>query len=142
MSKVVLFIFTFQISTFLSGNRRPHTPYRSEDPKEWILNKNSRRLQELISKAKNESLFEDIDEIIKQQGTEEETSCIRLLVCKITPFVHKMQEAVFGENSNNFEKTDKIRGSAIMYRHLPTEAEINKRSDICERRHTDCNLNE
>lgn len=130
----------FQISTFLSGNRRPGRPYRSEDPTEWILNKRSSRLQELISRAKNESLFNDIEDLVKEQGSDEDTSCIRLLVCKITPFVQKMQEAVFGKDGDG--KREKLRGAEIMYRHLPSTEEINKRGDICERRHRDCDLNQ
>ncbi|CAG9788049.1 unnamed protein product [Diatraea saccharalis] len=118
------------ISTFLAGNKRPNRPYRSEDPTTWILNKRSRKLQELITKAKNESLLDDIEELIKNQGDEEETSCIRLLTCKITPFVHKMQIAVFGKEVENKDDVKKIRGAAAMYRHLPTASEINERSDI------------
>lgn len=77
--------------------------------------------------------------MIREQGSEEETSCIRLLVCKITPFVNKMQKAVFG---NEDQGSESIRGAAIMYRHLPSADEINERHDICEKRHTGCNLNE
>ncbi|KAF9424268.1 hypothetical protein HW555_000661 [Spodoptera exigua] len=132
------------ISTFLSGPRRPSKPYRSDDPMEWILNKNSRNLQELIAAAKNESLPGTIDELIQEHGSDEETSCIRLLVCKVTPFITRMQKTVFGnekeENDASFPKEP--RGSATMYRHLPTAEEINARNDICERQHKDCNLNE
>ncbi|XP_026752453.1 uncharacterized protein LOC113512739 [Galleria mellonella] len=133
------------ISTFFTGPKRSHGQYRSEDPTNWILNKNSGRLQELINTAKNESILYDIDELIKQQGSDEETSCIRLLVCKITPYVHKMQNAVFGENnSSNADNGNlrDLRGSAVMYRHLPTADEVKATSDICERRHKDCDLNE
>ncbi|XP_028155861.1 uncharacterized protein LOC114349613 [Ostrinia furnacalis] len=129
------------ISTFLAGNRRPNRPYRSDDPIEWVLNKRSSRLQELISRAKNESLFNDIEGIIEEQGSNEETSCIRLLVCKVTPFVHKMQEAVFGKEGRDV-KPGKLRGAATMYRHLPSTDEIKERSDICERKHRDCDLNQ
>ncbi|KAJ8720207.1 hypothetical protein PYW07_012250 [Mythimna separata] len=131
------------ISTFLAGPKRPSKPYRSEDPTTWILNKNSRNLQDLIAAAKNESLPDTIDELIQEQGTEEETSCIRLLVCKVTPFISRMQKTVFG----NEEKTKderfykELRGSALMYRHLPTAEEINARNDICEQQHKDCDLN-
>ncbi|XP_053608291.1 uncharacterized protein LOC128674043 [Plodia interpunctella] len=125
------------ISTFLAGPR-PSKPYRSEIPTAWILNKNSRSLQDLISRAKNESILQEIDEAIKQQG--EETSCIRLLVCKITPFVHKMQNAVFGkENSTDLRG---LRGSDVMYRHLPTAEEIRESGDSCEQKHKECDLNE
>ncbi|XP_030022852.2 uncharacterized protein LOC115442035 [Manduca sexta] len=130
------------ISTFLAGPKRPVSRNRSEDHTAWILNKNSRKLQDLLSRAKNESLSEDIEELIKQQGSEEETSCIRLLVCKITPFVNRMQKAVFGRENQTNTKYKKSVGVEIMYRHLPTEQEINNRSDICERRHKTCNLNE
>ncbi|KAI5646363.1 hypothetical protein NE865_01825 [Phthorimaea operculella] len=128
------------ISTFLAGPKRPSRPYRTDDPTAWILNKNSRYLQDLLAAAKNESLPEALEEIIKQQATEEETSCIRLLVCKITPFVAKMQKAVFGEKSENFDKG--LKGSALLYRHLPSAEEIDERNDHCERKHRDCDLND
>ncbi|KAF9794591.1 hypothetical protein SFRURICE_018654 [Spodoptera frugiperda] len=133
------------ISTFLSGPRRPSKPYRSDDPVAWILNKNSRNLQDLIAAAKNESLPGTIDELIQEQGSDEETSCIRLLVCKVTPFITRMQKTVFGTGEEERDKArfaKELRGSAIMYRHLPTAEEINARNDICERQHKDCNLNE
>ncbi|CAH2982804.1 unnamed protein product [Chilo suppressalis] len=128
------------ISTFLAGTKRPSRPYRSEDPTAWILNKRSRVLQDIISEARNDSLIDDIEDLIKNQGDEEETSCIRLLACKISPFVHKMQVAVFG--TEKMEDFKKVRGADSMYRHLPTAEEINKRSDICEQKHRSCNLKE
>jgi hypothetical protein len=81
--------------------------------------------------------------MIRNQGDEEDTSCIRLLACKVTPFVHKMQKAVFGEDNGKENNEDlKFRGATAMYRHLPSADEINKRSDICEQKYRDCNLNE
>ncbi|XP_059063006.1 uncharacterized protein LOC131855722 [Achroia grisella] len=131
------------ISTFFAGPQRSHGTFRSDDTS-WILNKNSLRLQELIAAAKNDSILYDIDDIIKRQGSDEETSCIRLLVCKITPYVHRMQDAVFGKNGGSTDsgKPKDLRGSAVMYRHLPTADEIKAHSDICERRHKDCDLYE
>ncbi|KPI92586.1 hypothetical protein RR46_13807 [Papilio xuthus] len=129
------------ISTFLTGTRRPGRPNRSEDPKMWILNKNSNRLQYLIATAKNESLPDLIEQMIQQQESTKETSCIRLLVCKITPFINKMQNTVFGADDPN-DKLKERAGAAFLYRHLPTSEEINSRSDLCEKRHKNCNLNE
>ncbi|XP_075977134.1 uncharacterized protein LOC142977244 [Anticarsia gemmatalis] len=132
------------ISTFLTGPKRPSNPFRSEDPTMWILNKNSRKLQDLLTAAKNASLPETIDDIIQGQGTDEETSCIRLLVCKVTPFIYRMQKTVFGNEDEKMNGgfSKEVRGSAAMYRHLPTAEEINARNDICEQQHKDCNLNE
>lgn len=55
-----------------------------------------------------------------------------------------MQKTVFGnEDEVRDERFGKeLRGSAVMYRHLPTAEEINARNDICEQQHKDCNLNE
>ncbi|XP_045773591.1 uncharacterized protein LOC123872994 [Maniola jurtina] len=133
-------IFVAQMLTsFLAGPRNPTRQYRSEDLTTWILNKNSQRLQDLIATAKNESLPEHIEDLIPDQEYDEETSCIRLLVCKITPFVSKMQKAVFSEDE---ELDKKMRGAAFMYRHLPTSEEINSRGKICERKYKDCKLYE
>ncbi|XP_026330857.1 uncharacterized protein LOC113238262 isoform X2 [Hyposmocoma kahamanoa] len=44
------------ISTFLTGPKRPGRLRHSEDSTSWILNKNSRALQDLLKTAKNESL--------------------------------------------------------------------------------------
>ncbi|CAG4996476.1 unnamed protein product [Parnassius apollo] len=131
------------ISTFISGSLRPGKPNRSEDTTAWLLNKNSRKLQDLITAAKNDSLPDIIEDLINEQQSEEETSCIRLLVCKITPFINKMQSTVFGKDDpvskNNFSDSS---GAAILYRHLPTTEEIHNRSDVCERRYKGCNLDE
>lgn len=90
--------------------------------------------------AKNESLSDLIEQMIQQESTEE-TSCIRLLVCKITPFINKMQNTVFSEDDPNDKSRERI-GAAILYRHLPTSEEINSRINFCENRHKNCNLNE
>lgn len=138
-----VYYLLFQISTFLAGPKHPPNPYRSEDPTTWILTKNSRRLQDILATAKNSTLPDAIDELIKEQGTEEETSCIRLLVCKVTPFIYRMQKTVFGnEEEKDARFSKELRGSALMYRHLPTAEEITARNDICEQQHKDCNLNE
>ncbi|CAH2041472.1 unnamed protein product, partial [Iphiclides podalirius] len=130
------------ISTFLSGKLQRGKPHRVENPTEWILNKKSRRLQEIIATAKNESLSELIEDIIKEQESQEETSCIRLLVCKITPFITKMQNTVFGGSDMriNNNSTDSF-GAEILYRHLPTTKEIYNHSDVCEKRYNECDLN-
>ncbi|XP_026330856.1 uncharacterized protein LOC113238262 isoform X1 [Hyposmocoma kahamanoa] len=128
------------ISTFLTGPKRPGRLRHSEDSTSWILNKNSRALQDLLKTAKNESLPDTLDDLITQQGSEEETSCIRLLVCKIIPFVTRMQRTVFGNET--LDSNGDIRGSASFYRHLPSSDEINDRSEVCERKHKDCNLND
>lgn len=131
------------ISSFIAGPKRKSEHYRSEDPMLWILNKNSKRLQDLITTAKNSSLPGAIDELIQEQGTEEEISCIRLLVCKITPFISRMQKTVFDNEEATSETFSKeFHGSKALYRHLPTAEEINSRSDICEQQYRYCNLNE
>ncbi|XP_023941352.1 uncharacterized protein LOC112048170 [Bicyclus anynana] len=134
-------IFVAQmITSFLVGPGTPNRPQRSEDLTTWILNKNSRRLQDLIATAKNESLPEHIEELIREKESDEETSCIRLLICKITPFVNKMQKAVFNEENEGIH--EKRSGGSIMYRHLPTSDEVNARSKVCERKYTECKLYE
>lgn len=77
--------------------------------------------------------------MIKEQSAEE-TICIQLLVCKITPFVNKMQEAVFSQKDSKVDK--KLHGAAFMYQHLPTPEEINDKNDVCERKYKDCKLYE
>lgn len=132
------FVCSFQISTFLAGPKRPNQQYRFEDTTQWILNKNSRKLQDIITAARNESLPDILEDIIKDQ-TDEENSCIRLLVCKITPYVTKMQKAVFGKEKLEEPTT---RGADSMYRHLPATSEVDDRSAICERKYRECDLNE
>ncbi|XP_045452059.1 uncharacterized protein LOC123661103 [Melitaea cinxia] len=133
-------IFVAQmITTFLAGPRRQNKSHRSEDFTEWILNKNSRKLQDLLATAKNDSLPNMIEDLILEHESKEETSCIRLFICKITPFVNKMQEAVFGEKTDNRDFT---QGTSFMYRHLPTNDEFNSKSEICEQKYKDCKLYE
>ncbi|CAH2090324.1 unnamed protein product [Euphydryas editha] len=131
-------IFVAQmITTFLAGPRRQNKSHRSEDFTQWILNKNSRKLQDLLATAKNDSLPNMIEDLILEHESEEETSCIRLFICKITPFVNKMQEAVFGDNNDGPDFTQR---TSFMYRHLPTNDEFNSKSEICEQKYKDCKL--
>ncbi|CAK1543075.1 unnamed protein product [Leptosia nina] len=123
------------ITTFLSGPKRP-ARQRSDDLSSWILQKKSKNLQDLIATAKNESLPDRLEQLIQEPI--EDTACIRLLVCKITPFVNKMQKTVFG----NDVPSEDSAGAEIFYRHLPTQEEINSKNDICEARYRECNLKE
>ena len=123
----------------MAGPKRPNRPNRSEDLTTWILNKQSRKLQDLLEVARNDSLPEQIEEMIREQS-EEETSCIQLLVCKISPFVSKMQETIFNQKDGKLDK--ELRGAAFMYQHLPTPEEIHVKSDVCERKYKDCKLYE
>ncbi|XP_045484549.1 uncharacterized protein LOC110991374 [Pieris rapae] len=123
------------ITTFLSGPKQP-SRQRSNDFSSYILEKNSKHLQNLIAAAKNESLPDSLEDLINEP--QEDISCIKLLFCKITPFVSKMQQSVFGEK---LPKTE-LRGSAVFYRHLPPQDKIEEKSDICERRYKECDLHE
>ncbi|XP_038212647.1 uncharacterized protein LOC119832900 [Zerene cesonia] len=126
------------ITTFLSGPKHPNRQQRSDDLTTWMLNKNSKKLQELLATAKNESLPDLLEDLIRDQESED-ISCIQLLVCKITPFVNKMQKAVFG---NEEIVNNEYGGPSALYRHLPSREEFNSKSQFCEKRFKECNLNE
>ncbi|XP_045499838.1 uncharacterized protein LOC123697386 [Colias croceus] len=126
------------ITTFLSGPKRPNRQQRSDDLSTWMLNKDSKKLQELLATAKNESLPDLLEDLIRKEESED-TSCIQLLVCKITPFVNKMQKTVFG---NDEIVNNENGGSTALYRHLPSQEEFKSQSQLCEKRFKECNLNE
>lgn len=135
LRQITEFSNILQITTFLSGPKRD-SPKRSNDLTSFILQKESKTLQDLIAAAKNETLPDSLEDLVKEP--QEDVSCIKLLFCKITPFVSKMQQSVFGKEV----PTGVLRGSAVFYRHLPSQDEIENKSDICEKRYKECDLKE
>lgn len=97
-------------------------------PLEWIMDNSE--VVGLLEHAKNNSLPNKIVNYIKERSLDEDTDCIQLLICKISPFVWGMQKAV-GENNNR-------KGNGILFEHLPTADDVANNGDICEKKHPYC----
>ena len=85
-----------------------------------------------MDNIKNDDLSANIISYIKEHSLDEETDCIQLLICKLSPFVKSMQEALSSKQV--------VKGKKALFEHLPTKEDVEKASEKCERHHPYCNI--
>uniref|UniRef100_A0A182Y823 Uncharacterized protein n=1 Tax=Anopheles stephensi TaxID=30069 RepID=A0A182Y823_ANOST len=84
----------------LTGESQPAEANGSEKPNpnplEWLLRNPSKRFRVLLDQVQNTDLAERLDRELDQldRYAPEDTDCIRLLMCKVKPFIWKMQNVV------------------------------------------------
>ncbi|XP_058066397.1 uncharacterized protein LOC131216017 [Anopheles bellator] len=129
----------------------------SGNPLEWMLRNPSKRFRVLLDQVENSDLTEYLERELDHldQYPPEDTDCIRLLMCKIKPFVRKMQHVVRdqitqppptgaedGDETASDPQADQPPDGPEMlkgiYRNLPTSDEFRAQSKLCERQFTRC----
>ncbi|XP_071056582.1 uncharacterized protein [Onthophagus taurus] len=127
------------ISSSLSTNFNKQEELRDElrsspqeDPLIWILNNYG--VKNLLEYSKNQDLSQIIIKYIKEKSSDEDSGCIQLLICKLSPFIEKMQTYL----KNNPTQNDS--GKNILYKHLPTIDEVENVGEICEKNHPYCRI--
>ncbi|XP_052859929.1 uncharacterized protein LOC128267180 [Anopheles cruzii] len=129
----------------------------SGNPLEWMLRNPSKRFRVLLDQVENSDLTEYLERELEHldQYPPEDTDCIRLLMCKIKPFVRKMQHVVRdqitqpsaptgaedGDETASDPQVDQPDGPEMLkgiYRNLPTSDEFRAQSKLCERQFTRC----
>lgn len=92
----------------------------------------NRKVSDLIETIKNENLNNMIMEYVKEKSLDEDSGCIQLLICKTSPFVQQMQEAVVSKR--------KVKGYKAFFEYLPNFEEIVSNGDDCEQKHPYCTI--
>ncbi|XP_050298532.1 uncharacterized protein LOC126737595 [Anthonomus grandis grandis] len=102
-----------------------------ENPFDWIWQ--NQEIANRVSLLTSKDLSENVLNYIKENSQNEETACVQLLICKISPFIWKMQDALTKENSLGEGYT------SVLFHFIPTREELKKQSEICEKRFPFCN---
>lgn len=95
---------------------------------DWMMNNS--HVTSLIGKIKDRELPEHIINHIKEQSLDEESDCVQLLVCKITPFLWGMQESL--------DQKEIGKGVNSFYANLPSLEEVTLYGDACDGKHPFC----
>lgn len=118
---------------------------------DWILKKqstNSMFSKQLID-VKDKNLPQRIVRSIDSgKGSDSDTACTKLLLCKCAPIIWGMQRAVFDKNDSNDdadEKIDEDKATGVnrldgFFKHLPDVEEFKKHGYECEIRYSDCKV--
>ncbi|XP_043789881.1 uncharacterized protein LOC122713466 isoform X2 [Apis laboriosa] len=99
----------------------------SWDPARLITESKNERIQNLLEQARDENLADRL--IDRLDG--DDSSCIRLLVCKISPVIKAAQYSLKNKSQDKWHR---------MTSWLPNKDEFEENGDECENTHTDCSL--
>ncbi|CAG9764152.1 unnamed protein product [Ceutorhynchus assimilis] len=77
-----------------------------------------------LGKITNQSLTEYVMEYVKERLDDDKNGCVQLLICKIAPFVWKMQNYFFNNDTNSENEN-------IIFSFLPSRAELLEQSQAC-----------
>lgn len=102
----------------------------SQNPFDWILE--NAELIKMFSYVNDSKLPEYVIEYVKERSVDDESGCIQLLICKISPFIWVMQKAL--SQTSNITKND----NSVLLRHLPFRNEILNQSEICKMKYQFC----
>uniref|UniRef100_A0A182N9F6 Uncharacterized protein n=1 Tax=Anopheles dirus TaxID=7168 RepID=A0A182N9F6_9DIPT len=130
-----------------NGDSRPNP---GSTPLEWLLRNPSKRFRVLLDQVQHTDLAERLDRELDQldRYDPEDTDCIRLLMCKVKPFIWKMQRVVRdqvlargeppkGQSTGDTGPTGEEILSGI-HKNLPTEDEFQRQSRLCEQQFRHC----
>ncbi|KAH1019179.1 hypothetical protein HUJ04_009034 [Dendroctonus ponderosae] len=122
---------TWRLGTSLmSKSSRRTENIGSENPLDWVLE--NADIAILMTNITSRNLPEFVIEYVKQQSLDEESGCVQLLICKISPFIWGMQEAF------DLTKSSLRLGQTAFFRYLPARAEVLKQSEVCDSEYPYC----
>lgn len=154
-----------------AGARRFSENYRAEQPRalpivdnafDWILDKSkqspflAQQLNVMLDKELPDRIINYIDDG-NNKDQQQETDCIKLLICKIGPIIRGMQRAVSKKMNNDESETNEpdenpsddnagreapeqdYRLNAF-FKYLPNVNEFRDNGDICENRFSSCKI--
>lgn len=132
-----------------------------DNPLGWILEVSksneylSQQLETMLDKNLPDRIVRmvDVDESSGEEVPNKDTDCIKVLLCKTTPFIWSMQNAVSAqmnesnvnelEEPANEDKQDTTADDSRLspfFKHLPSFDEFKKHGTVCERQFKGCKL--
>ncbi|GAB0097399.1 hypothetical protein DMENIID0001_130360 [Sergentomyia squamirostris] len=119
---------------------------RSGSPLDWILTNASPHLNRLMVDARDRNLPQRLVELVSSgKSNWSEGECILRLLCKTSPFVWAMQQAIADRIDGVEESEDnhtEDKGSIVdtIMRHIPNAKEVDMHGDACEERYPNCKV--
>lgn len=106
----------------------------------------TKKLKQLLSDATDTSLADKLIHMIGDYEEEnDEGACLKLLICKVTPFIWNMQKqfAIYSmSEKERLEQEKKIINESTktlnvesLFTHLPNSTEYQEQSRTCEQRY-------
>uniref|UniRef100_A0A182LRK7 DUF937 domain-containing protein n=1 Tax=Anopheles culicifacies TaxID=139723 RepID=A0A182LRK7_9DIPT len=146
---------TFPTDPPLTGETEPSQTNESQKPGstplEWLLRNPSKRFRVLLDQVQNTDLAERLDRELDQldRYAPEDTDCIRLLMCKVKPFIWKMQtvvrDQILVKGQRQPTDSDQSKGSPSgeeilkgIHENLPSQEEFQRHSKLCEQQFRHC----
>lgn len=119
---------------------------RPGSPMEWLMDNTNEKFTSLMVHVRDKNLPKNLIEMVnkleKQPG---EAECIKLFLCKSSPFITGMQRAINerldGESNNiadeELYKKDRV---GILFKYIPDLNEFKIHGAACEDRYNNCNI--
>ncbi|XP_031782309.1 uncharacterized protein LOC107980658 [Nasonia vitripennis] len=98
------------------------------DPIQLMIDSENEKVQNLLKKAKDT----DLPNQLIEHADSFDSSCIKLLLCKTSPFIWAAQNSLEASKKNNHHD---------ITLWLPSKEKFEEYADECEDKHTDCELN-
>ncbi|GJQ64997.1 hypothetical protein Trydic_g7159 [Trypoxylus dichotomus] len=102
------------------------------DPFQWLSN--NTHLADVIHHIQNKNLSEYVINYIKEHSLDEETDCVQLLICKLSPFIDGMQKSL----QQNGKSEDS--GKKVLFKYMPSVEDVSEIGERCEENHPYCRL--
>ncbi|XP_062549866.1 uncharacterized protein LOC134214525 [Armigeres subalbatus] len=119
---------------------------QSESPLDWLLNNPPKQFRDMLNHIKDGNVtdFLESDLANLEHTPVEDSGCIRLLICKIKPFIWKMQQVVQERlNANSEEEGYESQNESenivdIIFRNVPKMREFQANGALCESQFKHC----
>ncbi|XP_058460009.1 uncharacterized protein LOC131435812 [Malaya genurostris] len=117
---------------------------QSESPLDWVLNNRSKQFRSMLDPIREVNITDFLEADLEnlKQTASEDTDCIKLLLCKIKPFIWKMQDVVRNRletGRDNSEPTNPPENIAqIIYKSVPKLNEFESNGARCEAQFKHC----
>ncbi|XP_013099289.2 uncharacterized protein LOC106081686 [Stomoxys calcitrans] len=116
-------------------------------PLDWFLQNPSNKMKTLLDQAIDSNLSDRIIDMIESYETEEgRTSCVKMLMCKSSPFIWGMQKSlkqrIRGDASDGKESMENKKPFNVesFYAHMPSVEEFREHSAKCDQLYSEyCN---
>ncbi|XP_030747132.1 uncharacterized protein LOC115875767 [Sitophilus oryzae] len=124
------------VSKSTSPNQEELRNAKNGDPFSWIMEKPE--VRNIINEALNPKLPEEIIKYIKERSMDEETGCVQMLICKVSPIIRGMQKALnFTENYLHKDQNATVQ-KFVFSEYFPKVDEMLKHSWECEDKYHFC----
>uniref|UniRef100_A0A1A9V5Y8 Uncharacterized protein n=1 Tax=Glossina austeni TaxID=7395 RepID=A0A1A9V5Y8_GLOAU len=111
-----------------------------------LMKNPTKKLKQLLSDAADMSMADRLIHMIgDHEEVNDEGACLKLLICKVTPFIWNMQKRFAIYSMSDKEKLEqekkiinestKILNVESLFTHLPNSAEYQEQSRTCEQRY-------